>query len=353
MIRWILIALACALVAGETANAQQLQPLMIAHRGASGYAPEHTASAVSIAHAMNADYIEQDVVLTRDHVPVVLHDLKLDAVTNVASVFPDRQRPDGSYYVLDFTYAELQKLSVQERFDPATHQPIYSKRFPQLESGHRIMSLAHQLRLIRGLNMSRNKNIGVYIETKASRWHRQQNYDVVAEVVKVLNQHGYLEPIPPTPIFLQSFEPEDLRRLQREFYVDLPMVQLIAENSWNEGPTDYSPLRTAAGLESLSSHVDGVGVWLGHVVKQVNDQGLIELTELVTDAKAAGLKVHVYTLRKDALPKGVSDYQLLLDTLAAAGVDGFFSDFPDQRPLMSNASDSRQSRHRSTPEADQ
>ncbi|WP_417657748.1 glycerophosphodiester phosphodiesterase [Pseudidiomarina aestuarii] len=353
MAKWVLIGYTLLMMLTEVAAAQQLQPLMIAHRGASGYAPEHTATAVALAHGMNADYIEQDVVLSRDHVPVVLHDLKLDAVTNVATVFPDRKRPDGSYYVLDFTFAELQQLTVKERFDPATQQRVYPQRFPHIGSSHRIMSLAQQLELIRGLNVSRNKNIGVYIETKASRWHRQHNYDVVAAVVKVLNKYGYLEPVPPTPVYLQSFEPEDLRRLQREFYVELPLVQLVAENSWNESPTDYAPMRTAAGLESLSTHIDGVGVWLGHVVKGVTDEGLIELTDLIQDAHAADLKVHVYTLRRDALPKGVTDYQLLLDTLAAEGVDGLFSDFPDLRPSMTIASDTHPSHHRSSPAADQ
>ncbi|WP_169931412.1 glycerophosphodiester phosphodiesterase [Pseudidiomarina aestuarii] len=353
MAKWVVIGYTLLLMLTEVAAAQQLQPLMIAHRGASGYAPEHTATAVTLAHGMNADYIEQDVVLSRDHVPVVLHDLKLDAVSNVATVFPDRKRPDGSYYVLDFTFAELQQLTVKERFDPTTQQRVYPQRFPHSYASHRIMSLAQQLELIRGLNVSRNKNIGVYIETKASRWHRQQNYDVVAAVVKVLNKYGYLEPVPPTPIYLQSFEPEDLRRLQREFYVELPLVQLVAENSWNESPTDYAPMRTAAGLESLSTHIDGVGVWLGHLVKGVTEEGVIELTDLIQDAHSADLKIHVYTLRRDALPKGVTDYQLLLDTLAAAGVDGLFSDFPDLRPSMTSASDTHLSRHRSIPAADQ
>ncbi|HET8817105.1 MAG TPA: glycerophosphodiester phosphodiesterase [Pseudidiomarina sp.] len=348
MANWIWAGSLALMLVAEVALAQQLQPLMIAHRGASGYAPEHTATAVALAHAMNADYIEQDVVLSRDHVPVVLHDLKLDTVTNVASVFPDRKRPDGSYYVLDFTFAELQKLTVKERFNPATQQRIYPQRYPHTGGGHRIMSLAQQLELIRGLNFSRNKNIGVYIETKASRWHRQQNYDVVAAVAQVLEQYGYLDPVPPTPIFLQSFDPEDLRRLQREFYVDLPLIQLIAENSWNEGPTDYAPMLTAAGLESLSTHIDGVGVWLGQVIDKVTDDGIIQLTDVVENAHAADLKVHVYTLRRDALPAGVTDYQRLLDTLAAAGVDGFFSDFPDLRPTMSIASDSHQSHHHSS-----
>ena len=108
----------------------QAQKIVIAHRGASGYLPEHTLAAVAMAHAMDADYVEQDVVLTKDAVPVVLHDIHIDAISDVAKRFPDRKREDGRYYAIDFTLAEIKQLKVTERFDPKNGQPIFEGRFP-------------------------------------------------------------------------------------------------------------------------------------------------------------------------------------------------------------------------------
>ena len=96
------------------------EELVIAHRGASGYLPEHTLPAIAMAHAMGADYLEQDVVLSKDDVPIVLHDIHIDTVTDVARRFPDRKRADGRYYAIDFTVAELKQLPASERFDPRT-----------------------------------------------------------------------------------------------------------------------------------------------------------------------------------------------------------------------------------------
>ncbi|MDX1705587.1 MAG: glycerophosphodiester phosphodiesterase [Pseudidiomarina sp.] len=312
------------------ALAQQQEPLVIAHRGASGYAPEHSSVAVALAHAMDADYIEQDIVLTRDKVPVVLHDLQLDAITNVAEVFPDRTRPDGRYYVLDFSFAELQQLTLQARIDPVSGQVKYPQRFPAGQGQFDIMSLAEQLELIQGLNVSRNQQVGIYIEIKAARWHRDQNYDITAAVMRVLHDYGYTDEVRPTPVYLQSFDPEVLRRLKREFHTLIPLVQLIGENRWNESPADYDVMRTAAGLEAVSSYADGIGVWVPQVLLGVNKQGQPEFSAVITDAHEAGLFVHAYTLRADDLPKGVSGYEQLYAWLRKAGIDGVFTDFPDR-----------------------
>ena len=104
------------------ADAQPSRPIVIAHRGASGYLPEHTLAAKAVAHAQGADFIEQDVVLTRDDQPIVLHDVHLDTVTDVAQVFPGRKRGDGRYYAIDFTLEEIQRLRVTERVDHQTQR---------------------------------------------------------------------------------------------------------------------------------------------------------------------------------------------------------------------------------------
>src|SRR5262245_24187713 len=129
------------------AAAQSAHPFVIAHRGASGYLPEHTIAAKAYAHALGADYLEQDVVLSKDDVPVVLHDVYLDTVTDVAKRFPDRKRADGRFYALDFTLAELKQLRVTERFDVRTGQPVYPKRFPAAQSSFQISTLEEELQL--------------------------------------------------------------------------------------------------------------------------------------------------------------------------------------------------------------
>jgi len=341
MIRWLeqfLIFMLTSTLA-ITAQAQDEQPVevqietpklpvIIAHRGASAYAPEHSLAAVAIAHAQQAHFIEQDVILTRDHVPVVLHDLHLDAVTNVSEVYPEQHRPNEHYYAMDFTFAELQQLNLVERRNHEGEQ-YFPQRFPTGQSQFRIMSLAQQLELILGLNKSRNRNTGVYLEFKSARWHKNHEYDLISSTMAVLAQYGFTDVTPPAPIYLQSFDPEVLRRLKREFMTSIPLIQLIAENSWNQSEVDYQTMLTAAGLETLRSYANGVGVWLDHILLGVDEQGEPQFSDVVKNAHAAGLKVHVYTLRADALPTGVSSYQQLKQWLTEHGVDGFITDFPD------------------------
>ena len=124
----ILTAVLCSLAL--TIAAQPGKPVVIAHRGASGYLPEHTLEAKVLAHAMGADFLEQDVVLTKDDVPIVMHDIQLETISDVARRFPDRQRTNGHYYALDFTVAEIKQLHANERINPKTGKAVYPNRFP-------------------------------------------------------------------------------------------------------------------------------------------------------------------------------------------------------------------------------
>ena len=143
---------------------------VVAHRGASGYLPEHTLPSKVMAHAMNADYIEQDLVLSKDDIPIVIHDILLDDVTNVSEKYPNRKREDGKYYVIDFTFEELKKLEVTERFDSKTGLQIYPNRFPKGVSSFRLHSFQDEIELIQGLNKSTGKNIGIYPEIKKPKF---------------------------------------------------------------------------------------------------------------------------------------------------------------------------------------
>jgi glycerophosphoryl diester phosphodiesterase len=304
-------------------------PIVIAHRGASGYLPEHTLLAKSYAHALGADYLEQDVVLTRDDVPVVFHDLELEPTTDVEQVYPDRRRADGHWYVVDFTYAELQRLQVHERVQPGTDTPAWPARFRERGVTLRIPSLAEELALVRGLNAATGREAGVYTEVKSPAWHRAQGKDPSAVVLRTLAEFGYRTRA--DRAYVQCFDFDEIVRMRTELKTDLKLVQLIGENAWAESATDYDRLRTRDGLREVARYADGIGPWIAHVVAWPAGGDAPAYTGLVPAAHAAGLVVHPYTLRIDQLPPNAPDADAVHRALfEQAGVDGLFTDFPDR-----------------------
>jgi glycerophosphoryl diester phosphodiesterase len=289
-------------------------PLIIAHRGASGYLPEHTLAAKALAYTQGADYLEQDVVLSKDGVPVVQHDVTLDSTTDVATRFPGRQRADGSFYAIDFTWAELRQLRVVERFHPKTGKAVYPRRFPSGVGEFRINTFEEELQFIQGLNRSTGRKVGIYPEVKLAGWHRREGQDISKAVLAVLAKHGYATKA--DLCFIQSFELEELRRLRGELGWKGRLVFLTGgKSTWTDTPE---------GLRELAQLVDGIGPPLSAVA-----EGRV-LTGLVARAQAAGLQVHPYTLRNDALPKGFASGRDCFDFLSReAKVDGLFTDFPD------------------------
>ncbi|MCZ8132490.1 MAG: glycerophosphodiester phosphodiesterase [Steroidobacteraceae bacterium] len=327
-------AVAAAATAGEAraapaAPAAPARPLVIAHRGASGYLPEHTLVAKAYAYAAGADYLEQDVVLTRDDVPVVLHDLTLEGVTDVETVYPERRRADGRWYAIDFTHAELQRLAVHERVDPASGQPSWAARFHERGLPLRIHSLADELTLVRGLNAATGRDVGVYTEVKSPAWHRAQGKDPSVVVLRTLAEFGYRNRA--DRAYVQCFDFDELRRMRTDLATDLRLVQLIGENAWAESATDYERLRTVEGLREVARYADGIGPWIPHVVTWPEGGGAPSYTALVRDAHAVGLVVHPYTFRIDQLPPNAPDPEAVHRALfEIARVDGVFTDFPDR-----------------------
>jgi glycerophosphoryl diester phosphodiesterase len=302
-------------------------PIVIAHRGASGYLPEHTIAAKVLAHAQGADYLEQDVVLSRDNVPIVFHDLTLEEITDVGERFPLRARDDGHWYVLDFTLAELKTLTVRERVRESG-RPVYPGRFQERAVPFSIVTLEEELALIRGLNTVTGRVAGIYTEVKSPAWHRAQQRDLSPVVLDTLARFGYRRG--DDPVFLQCFDARELRRIRGELGSRLKLVQLIGENSWAESDTDYDQLRTARGLESVSQYADAIGPWIPQVASWAVSGGPA-VTPLTAAAHQHGLSVHPYTFRSDDLPAGAPDAAAVHRTLfEVAGVDGLFSDFPDQ-----------------------
>ena len=174
-----------------TANADD--KVVIAHRGASGYLPEHTLPAKAMAFAQGADYLEQDLVMTKDDQLVVLHDHYLDRVTDVADRFPDRARKDGRYYAIDFTLAEIKSLKFSEGFTVENGKKVqtFPGRFPMGKSDFRVHTFEEEIEFIQGLNHSTGKNIGLYPEIKAPWFHHQEGKDIATRVLEVLKKYGY------------------------------------------------------------------------------------------------------------------------------------------------------------------
>ena len=169
----------------------------------------------------------------------------------------------------------------------------------------------------------------MYLEFKAPNWHKAQGQDLVTAVLAVLQEKGYADK--PEQVFLQCFDDATLRRLRFELKTPLPLIQLIADNSWGEdSAVDYDYLRTAGGLSDIAHYADGIGPWLRHIYLGKDQSGNARLSDLPDLARSEGLLLHPYTLRRDELPEGISSFTELLDILfRLAGVDGVFTDFPD------------------------
>ena len=289
--------------------------IVIAHRGASGYLPEHTMEAKAMAYAMNPDYIEQDLVLSKDNVPIVIHDIELDDVTDVAAKFPDRKRENGRFYVIDFTFAELQELCVTERFNYKTGKQFYPSRFPKGKSSFRLHSLQQEIELIQGLNRSTGKEIGVYPEIKNPEFHHQEGKDIAKITLAILADYGYKTK--EDACIFQCFDAKELERVRRVLKSDLFLVQLI----------EYD--EETKKLKQYATYADGLGPWYKQIVKS-KEKGVWEFTSLVGEAHELGMQVHPYTFRADQLEEFSSFDEMLEVLLFEAQVDGGFTDFPDK-----------------------
>ena len=276
---------------------------------------------------MGAHYIEQDVVLSKDGQPIVLHDTHLQAVTNVAEIFPERARMDNKYYAIDFDLAEIKQLKVTERSDVEKDSIVYPKRFPPHQSTFQIPTLGEEIELIQGLNHSTGKPVGLYVEVKEPAWHQQHGKDISRVVLKTLSDYGYTKS--EDLVYVQCFDPAETRRMREVLKTDLKLVQLIGSKNPNSA-IDYEQMILPSGLKLIAGYADGIGPSIQHIVKDIQQDGQPILSSLVQDAHKLNLKVHPYTLRTDRLPPQVINFDHLLRILFLdANVDGIFTDFPD------------------------
>ena len=227
----------------KLAPASARRPITIAHRGASGYLPEHSLPAKAMAHAMGADFLEQDVVVSRDDQLVVLHDIHIDRVTDVAARYPDRKRADGRYYARDFDVAELQQLSLGERVD-ATGNAVFPGRYPAAPTPLRIPTLAEEIAFIDGMNRSTGRSVGIYPEIKKPAWHRSEGVDAATLLLGVLDDFHFDRRL--DAVWVQCFDINENNRLRNELKAPYRLVQLIADDAWHEAPVSFgrSPAAT-------------------------------------------------------------------------------------------------------------
>lgn len=307
--------------------------LVVAHRGASGYLPEHTLPAAAMAYAMGAHYQEQDVVMTRDDQLIVWHDLTLDRNTDVRHRFPGRARDDGRHYVVDFTLEELRTLRVTEGFrldESGQEQQIYPERFPLWQGNFQIHTFAEQLAMIQGLNRSTGRDVGIYPELKAPAFHHAHGKDIGQAVLSELKRFGYVSR--DSNVYVQTFEFDELKRVKEQLLpaldMDLKLVQLMGDDEDN-----YGWMLRAGGMQELARYADGIGPEKGMIINALSTPDNLMISTLVRDAHAAGLQVHPYTFRADSgqLPGYARDFEHLLELFYfEAGVDGLFTDFADK-----------------------
>lgn len=295
--------------------AETPKPIVIAHRGASGYIVEHSEGAKVLAHAQGADYIEQDVVLTKDLQLIVTHDIHMEETTDVEQVYPDRARSDGKWYFVDFTWEEIQRLTLHERTRKGTDQPAFAERFPG-GFGQRVLRLEDEIRLIQGLDRTTGRKTGLYIELKGPAFHRKElSVSMGAELLKLLKRFE-LDQVGDR-CFVQCFELDELLQLHNQHHCKLPLVYLLGKALELDKIKDLKP-----AIAGLGPSLD--------LVATKNANGKIESTGLVEAAQGAGLLVHPYTVRKESQPRWSDSldqtHRVLIEQLK---VDGFFSDFPD------------------------
>ncbi len=340
-------------------------PLVIGHRGASGYRPEHTLASYDLAISLGANYIEPDLVLTRDGVLVARHEPVIGATTNVASsIYADRKTTrtiDGvvykdDWFVEDFTLAELKTLrAIQTRGRSTAFDGQFE--VPTLDE---VISLAQQ----RSAELGRP--IGIYPELKHSTYMRgvalaQGRSATYFEDTLVATLHAAYGNSSAAPVFIQSFEVGNLQYLNSQ--TDIRLVQLIDADDVNadgslalvapyDKPFDFAvsgdarsfaDLLTASGLAFVKTYADAIGPWKPYLVKTVadgvdrdgdgsitiNDRRVDGSTGVIEAAHAAGLLVHTWTFRNDASGYGFADPQAEMAYYMRLGVDGVFTDFPD------------------------
>lgn len=355
----VLTATVCAVAAlGPAAHAASAAPtgangpkankrdvLVIGHRGASGYRPEHTLAAYRLAIAQCADFIEPDLVSTKDGVLVARHENEISGTTDVAAhpefaALRTTKVIDGAsvtgWFTEDLTLAQLKTLRAKERIPAVRPQnTAYDGRY-EIPTLQEVIDLAREVRTCDG------HVVGIYPETKHPSYFDSIGLSMEAELVRLLHANNYRGPR--AAVIIQSFEVENLRRL--DGLTRLPIAQLIncSGRPWDftatgDGRT-YRDLVTPAGLDFVATYADGIGVCKDVLIPRDGAGRLLTPTNVLADAHARGLTVHGWTFRRENAflplnfrsgpdPAAAGNLEGEIHAFLEAGMDGFFTDNPD------------------------
>jgi glycerophosphoryl diester phosphodiesterase len=326
----IFAALILSLIFPLALHAADYKPGVAAHRGASAYLPEHTLEAKAMAYAMGVDFMEQDLVFTKDNVLVVLHDHTLETTTDVAKKFPGRQRADGSYYAIDFTLAEIKSLLVTERFDPKTGAAVFGRRFPvSFAIDFRVPTFEEEILMVQGLNKSTGRDVGLYVEVKEPAFHEKEGKPIMEATIETLTRYGYNKK--GANVILQIFDYDAVKKSRAlGWEADLAMlVDMDGQMLIDDKPV-HKWLLTKEGVEEVSKYASIYAPWFSHLAEPTKDGKSYSIAPCVQWARDAGMKLHTWTYRADSLPKGFSSEEEVFDAaFKKIKVDGMFSDFPD------------------------
>jgi glycerophosphoryl diester phosphodiesterase len=363
---WVGVLVGVAVLAGVAAPAaahegrggDESSPLVIGHRGAPGYLPDHTLPGYALAIKLGADYVEPDLVATKDGHLIARHEPNITNTTDVAghpeyagrmrTVVIDGGPPETGWFASDFTLAEIKTLRAVQPFPERPQE--FNGRFE-------IPTLEEVIALVKRQSRKRDRRIGIYPETKHPTYHKDLGLALEGRLVATLRRAGWNDPR--APVFIQSFEQSNLKRLNR--LTGVRLVQLVDANDVNpDGTLDYTApfdrpydwtasgdpellartfgfFATDEGLEEISSYADGIGPWKRYIVSTTGtgsdaDRALLPPTDLIERAHEHGLVVHTWTFRNEQ-SRLVSDYagNPVNEYLQfyRLDIDGVFSDFPD------------------------
>ena len=366
-----LVALIAVLGPPAAASAHQKRPLVIGHRGAAGYLPDHTLQGYQLAIDLGADYIEPDLVSTKDGVLIARHEPNMIATTDVAShpEFASKRRmvsidggaPEEGFFASDFTLRQIKTLHAVQPFAERPHK---------FDGKFEIPTFDEILDLVARNERRLHKTIGVYPETKHPTYHERLGLPLEAKLVATLKRHGLNHK--GAAVFIQSFEQFNLIKLNK--MTPLPLVQLVDANDVNpDGTLDYTApfdrpydwtasgnptllartfgfFATDAGLAEIAKYADVISPWKRYIVSSAAvdlnhdgkvgdengdgvtdeaDRKALPPTDLIQRAHRHGLKIHTWTFR-DERKRLLNDYNNPLEEYLQfyeLGIDGVFSDF--------------------------
>ena len=320
----LVLFVSCAASLGTAASSGR-HPLLIAHRGASGFAPEHTLASYQLAIEQGADFVEQDLQVTKDGVFVCLHDPDLARTTNVADVFPDRARtrdveepgkPKRGWYTIDFSLEEIKQLDAGSWFNRANPFAANASY-----AGQKVPTMDEVVKFV-------GDRAGLYIELKHFQFYKSQGMDIAAKLTALLNSYGFNRPGRRERIFIQSFSKESLLR-SRELAPEYPRIQLLPME--DAGREKDSAIVTPDLAKEISAYASGVGP----------NKNLLKSKGDIDAFHAAGLLIHPYTFRGsttavkriplDQPSGGINPRQQIVDEIRRfidMGIDGGFTDYP-------------------------